>query len=103
MFQLGKTIISEEIINKDFVCNLSACKGACCIDGDAGAPLTVEEADTLNDIYPKIKPYLRPEGIAAIEKQGTSVVNFGELETPLINDADCAYVIFDEKNIGDLL
>ena len=98
MFQLGKTIISEEIINKDFVCNLSACKGACCIDGDAGAPLTVEEADTLNDIYPKIKPYLRPEGIAAIENQGTSVVNFGELETPLINDADCAYVIFDEKN-----
>tara|TARA_R110002012_G_scaffold83533_4_gene210161 strand:+ start:1229 stop:1801 length:573 start_codon:yes stop_codon:yes gene_type:complete len=97
MFQLGKTIISEDIINKDFVCNLSACKGACCIDGDAGAPLTVEEADILEDIYPKIKSYLRPEGIKAIETQGTSVLNFGELETPLINNADCAYVIFDEK------
>ncbi|WP_375238491.1 DUF3109 family protein [Aurantibacter sp.] len=98
MFQIGKTIVSEEIIENDFMCNLSACKGACCINGDAGAPLTVEEADILNDIYPKIKSYLRPEGITAIESQGTSVLNFGELETPLINNADCAYVIFDEKN-----
>ena len=47
MFQMGKTIISEEIIEKDFVCNLSACKGACCVDGDAGAPLEKEEIDIL--------------------------------------------------------
>ena len=67
MFQIGKTIVSEDIIEKDFMCNLSACKGACCIDGDAGAPLTVEEADILEEIYPKVKPYLRPEGIEAIE------------------------------------
>ena len=97
MFQIGKTIVSEEIIDNDFVCNLSSCKGACCVDGDAGAPLTVEEADILEDIYPIIKPYLRPEGIAAIEAQGTSVISSGEIETPLINNADCAYVIFDEK------
>ncbi len=97
MFQIGKTIVSEEIIENDFMCNLSACKGACCINGDAGAPLTVEEADILEDIYPVVKPYLRPEGIAAIEAQGTSVINSGEIETPLINNADCAYVIFDEK------
>lgn len=99
MFQLGKTIVSEDIIEKDFVCNLSACKGACCIDGDAGAPLSKEEANILEDIYPKVKPYLRPEGIKAIEKLGTSTVNeWDEIETPLINNADCAYVIFDEKN-----
>ncbi len=98
MFQLGKTIVSEEIIEKDFVCNLSACKGACCVDGDAGAPLTKEEAVILEDIYPKVKPFLRQEGINEIEAQGTSVIgDFGELETPLINGADCAYVIFDEK------
>ena len=53
MFQLGKTIVSEAIIEKDFMCNLSACKGACCIDGDAGAPLTKDEAQILEDIYPK--------------------------------------------------
>lgn len=98
MFQLGKTIVSEDIIDKDFVCNLSACKGACCVDGDAGAPLDKEEAAILDKIYSKVKPFLRKEGIAEIEKQGAWVTNeWGELETPLINGADCAYVIFDEK------
>ncbi|OUS01397.1 hypothetical protein A9Q86_06320 [Flavobacteriales bacterium 33_180_T64] len=99
MFQLGKTIVSEAIIEKDFVCNLSACKGACCIDGDAGAPLDAEEVQILKDIYPNVKPFLRQEGIKVIEQQGTSVVtDFGDFETPLINGADCAYVIFDDKN-----
>ena len=98
MFQLGKTIVSEDIIEKDFVCNLSACKGACCIDGDAGAPLSKDEADILDIIYPKVKPFLRQEGIKAIETQGTSITTaFDDLETPLINGADCAYVIFDEN------
>ena len=98
MFQLGKTIVSEEIIKKDFVCNLEACKGACCIDGDAGAPLNEHEAKILQDIYLKVKPFLRPEGIKAIEEQGIFITTEdGELETPLINGADCAYVIFDDK------
>lgn len=98
MFQLGKTIISEDIIEKEFVCNLSACKGACCIEGDAGAPLLKEEVTILDNIYDKVKPFLRKEGIDAIEAQGTSIVSdFGDLETPLVNDAECAYVIFDEK------
>ncbi|MDG5490822.1 DUF3109 family protein [Psychroserpens sp. SPM9] len=98
MFQLGKTIVSEDIIEKDFVCNLSACKGACCIDGDAGAPLDADEVEKLKTIYPKVKPFLRQEGIDAIEKQGTHITtDFGDFETPLINGADCAYVIFDDK------
>lgn len=98
MFQLGKTIVSEDIIKKDFVCNLSACKGACCIDGDAGAPLELEETKILEAIYPKVKPFLRKEGIAAIEAQGKFTTNdFGEHETTLIDGADCAYVFFDKK------
>ncbi len=98
MFQLGKTIVSESIIEKDFLCNLSACKGACCINGDAGAPLDSEEIKILKDIYPKVKPFLRKEGIAVIESQGTHITSaFGDFETPLINGADCAYVIFDDK------
>ena len=98
MFQLGKTIVSEDIIEKDFVCNLSACKGACCVDGDAGAPLSEEEVKILDDIYPKVKPFLRKEGIEVIEAQGTSVKTvYDELETPLINGAECAYVTFDDK------
>ena len=60
MFQLGKTIVSEDIIEKEFVCNLASCKGACCIEGEAGAPLIEEEVLILKNIYPKVKPYLRP-------------------------------------------
>ncbi|MFY0712353.1 DUF3109 family protein [Seonamhaeicola sp. NFXS20] len=101
MFQLGKTIVSEDILKKDFVCNLSACKGACCIDGDAGAPLDKDETQILEDIYPKVKPFLRKEGIDAIERQGAYITTEdGELETPLINNADCAYVIFDENDVA---
>lgn len=98
MFQLGKTIVSEDIFDNDFVCNLSACKGACCIDGDAGAPLEEEELETLKAVYPKVKPLLRPEGIKAIEEQGEYIkTEFGDYETPLIDGADCAYVIFDKN------
>jgi hypothetical protein len=61
MFQLGKTIVSEDILSKDFVCNLTACKGACCVNGDAGAPLSLEETTILEGIYPKVKPFLRKQ------------------------------------------
>ncbi|UOX34640.1 DUF3109 family protein [Flavobacterium sediminilitoris] len=98
MFQLNKTIVSEEILEKEFVCNLSACKGACCIDGDAGAPLDKSETEILKEIYPKVKPFLRPEGIEAIEAQGAFITTEdGEFETTLIEGKDCAYVIFDGK------
>ena len=59
MFQLGKTIVSEDLIEKDFVCNLSQCKGECCVSGVAGAPLEKEEVLILKEIYPTLKPFLR--------------------------------------------
>jgi hypothetical protein len=101
MFQLGKTLVSEEIIEKDFVCNLTACKGACCVDGDAGAPLEENETQILKDIYHKVKPFLRQEGIEAIEEQGQFVIGEdGEWETPLIGKQECVYTVFDEKGIA---
>lgn len=101
MFQLGKTIVSEDIIEKDFMCHFSACKGACCVDGDAGAPLEEEEVKILQKIYPKIKPFLRPEGIKVIEEQGVFVtLEDGELETPLVSNANCAYVNFDNRGVA---
>lgn len=101
MFQLGKTIVSEDIIEKDFMCNLSACKGACCVGGDAGAPLEEEEVKILQKMYPKIKPFLRPEGIKVIEEQGVFVtLEDGELETPLVNNENCAYVSFDNRGVA---
>jgi hypothetical protein len=59
---IRKTIVSEDILSKDFVCNLTACKGACCVNGDA-APLSLEETTILEGIYPKVKPFLRKQGI----------------------------------------
>lgn len=98
MFQLGKTIVSEEIIENDFVCNLTACKGACCVQGEAGAPLDTAETEILEKEYSKIKPYLREEGIAAIEAQGTFIKgDDGDWETPLVNGKECAYTIFSEN------
>jgi len=95
MFQLGKTIVSEDLLEKEFVCNLGACKGACCIEGEAGAPVTKEETFILEEIYTKVKPFLRLEGIAAIEEQGTYIITTqNELETPLVNGKECAYVTF---------
>ena len=101
MFQLGKTIVSEDLIEKDFVCNLSKCKGECCVSGVAGAPLEKSEVYLLQEIYPKVKSFLRKEGISAIEQQGTSIkTNLGELETPLVNNSECAYLIFNENKIA---
>ncbi|WP_047418127.1 DUF3109 family protein [Cellulophaga sp. Hel_I_12] len=100
MFQIGKALVSEEIIEKEFVCNLSACKGACCVDGDAGAPLEEKETEILVDIYQKVKPFLRAEGIAVIEDEGAFVKGEdGEWETPLVNGSECAYVVFSEDGI----
>jgi len=101
MFQLGKTIVSEDLIEKGFVCNLGACKGECCIAGEAGAPVTEEETHILKEIYPKVKPFLRPEGIVAIEAQGTHITSdLSELETPLVDGKECAYISFSENGIA---
>lgn len=97
MFQIGKTLISEEILENAFVCDLNACKGACCVEGSSGAPLEKEELGTLESIYPDIKPYLREEGIRAIEAQGTFVKGSdGEWETPLVDNKECAYTVFED-------
>lgn len=98
MIQIDDKLISEDLFSEEFVCNLAKCKGICCVEGDAGAPLDENETKILDEIYPKIKSYLRPEGIQAIEEQGTYTLDFeGDLVTPLVNNAECAYVIFDEK------
>lgn len=101
MFQLGKTIISEAILDEQFVCNIDACKGECCVAGEAGAPVTKEETIILGEIYPKIKGYLRKAGMEAIEKQGVYTTNpIGDFETTLVNGKECAYATFDSNQIA---
>lgn len=94
-------LISDEVIQEQFLCQLDACKGACCWEGDMGAPLEDEEMSTLIQIYDDIKPFLRPEGIKAIEEQGLFVKqDVNEYGTTLINDRDCAYLTFEENGIA---
>ncbi len=96
MLQIKDTLVSDDVVHKHFVCDLAKCKGACCVKGDAGAPLTAEEVKLLPGIIEQIKPYLRPEGVSAIESQGTHVIDEeNETVTPLVNNEECAYVIFD--------
>ncbi len=101
MIAIQEALVSEDLLEKEFVCDLSRCKGACCVEGDAGAPLNLEEVDILQKIYQDVKPFLREEGQKAIEEQGTAVQDpsDGEWVTPLVNGAECAYVIFDEKGV----
>jgi hypothetical protein len=97
MIAIGETLVSEDLLKKKFVCELSACKGECCIAGDSGAPLNQDELQTLVDVYDKVKPYMSPEGIAAVEKQGHYLVDSdNDYVTPLVDgDKECAYVYFD--------
>lgn len=99
MISIGKSLVSAELLSEQFVCDLQKCKGACCVEGDAGAPLEKEEVAILAQEYPRFKSYLRPEGIKAVEAEGTHVIDPTDDEpvTPLVNGAECAYVVFDEK------
>ncbi len=101
MIQFENTLLSEDLFEKHFTCDLNACKGACCVEGDAGAPLEKEEIEQLKKLYSKIKPYLRKEGIKAIKQQGVYTIDDeGDYVTPLIDNKECAYVVFDEKGIA---
>jgi hypothetical protein len=95
-------LISDDIVEKQFVCDLAKCKGGCCEDGDAGAPLDDEELQTVLDSYEKIKPYLTPNAIKEIEKKGKYVYNkeFGWVTPTLDNDNEiCVYGYRDAKGI----
>lgn len=92
MIEIDDKIVSADLLRECFACDLTACKGACCVEGNAGAPLEMDEVDTLEREYEAYKPYMTPEGIAAIERQGFMVIDEeGDYTTPLVDDAECAY------------
>lgn len=102
MIVIDDKILSDDIIDEKFVCDLNACKGECCVAGDFGAPLDKSELEILDKIYDKVKPYLTPEGIATIEKQGKYVYEKENKEwcTPLMEKrGGCAWLTRDDKGI----
>ncbi len=100
MIAIENVLVSDLVAQEQFVCDLTKCKGGCCEDGDAGAPLTKEELDILNEVYETVKPYLTPEGIRVIEKNGRYNYDrdFGWV-TPAIDGGLCAYGSRDENGI----
>ena len=96
MIQVEDKIISMDVFEKQFICDLNACKGACCVEGDSGAPVLKEEERILDEIYEKVKPYMRKEGVVEIENKGVAVYDSdGELTTPLVDNRECAFVTFE--------
>jgi hypothetical protein len=97
---IDNVLVSDDVVEARFVCDLHKCKGGCCEDGDAGAPLEKEEKKILEENFEAIKPYLTREGLAEIERQGCYVydVEFGWV-TPTVGGTICAYGIRDNKGI----
>ncbi|MBD0280378.1 MAG: DUF3109 family protein [Flavisolibacter sp.] len=100
MIAIDNILVSDDVVEAQFVCDLHKCKGGCCEDGDAGAPLEREELKELEKNYDAIKPYLTPEGIAEIKQQGKYLYDreFGWV-TPTINGGICAYGFRDKQGI----
>src|SRR3954462_3521512 len=100
MIAIDNVLVSDQVVEDQFVCDLTKCKGGCCEDGDAGAPLETEELKHLNDFYQHFKDYMTPEGIREIEKIGKYVYDkeFGWV-TPTVNSKICAYGYRDKQGI----
>ncbi|MDB5227561.1 MAG: hypothetical protein JWN78_1754 [Bacteroidota bacterium] len=103
MILIDDILVSDDVVKKQFVCNLTKCKGVCCVEGDSGAPVEEAETKILTEIFPAIRKYLTPEGVKAIEKQGAFVDEpddeYTAYATPLINGAACAYVNYEKDGV----
>lgn len=105
MVVIDNILISDDVIEKKFVCDLNKCKGGCCEVGDAGAPLTDEELDMVTEVYEKVKPYLTEASIQEIERKGKYVHNqeFGWVTPTLGSDKEiCVYGVRDEKGSSNV-
>ncbi|MCF8460503.1 MAG: DUF3109 family protein [Flavobacteriales bacterium] len=100
MLAIQNTLVSLDLLERHFVCDLNACKGACCVKGDAGAPLTDEEINLLEEIIDDILPYLDEEGKAMIAKKGVFEIDVdGDKGTSLLENGRCAYALVDASGL----
>ena len=98
MIQINDVVISLDVFREKFLCNLDACKGECCIEGDAGAPVALDEVEKLEEVLPVIWDELSPEARAVIDKQGVVYTDEeGDLVTSIVNHKDCVFTCYDEK------
>lgn len=100
MIAIDHVLVSDQVLSEQFVCDLHKCKGACCVDGDAGAPLDRKELKNIDEVFNEVLPYLGEESKAEIDRQGRYVYDreFGWV-TPTINSRICVYGIMDKDGI----
>ena len=98
MLQIDDVVVSFDVLREKFLCNLDACKGECCIEGDAGAPVEFEEVEKLEEVLPVIWDELSPEARAVIDAQGVVYTDEeGDLVTSIVNNKDCVFTCYDGK------
>jgi hypothetical protein len=98
MLQIGKTIVSLDILDQEFCCDIRHCRGTCCVEGDSGAPVTSEEVKQIKELYPQYEEYLSERNRSEIERQGFSVIDSdGDLVTPLAGNNECVYTFTDDE------
>ena len=98
MIQIDNVVVSFDVFREKFLCTLDACKGECCIEGDAGAPVELEEVAKLEEALPAIWDELSPEARKVIEEQGVVYTDQeGDLVTSIVNNKDCVFTCYDEK------
>lgn len=100
MVEIGRAILSDDIFETHFCCDITKCKGACCIEGDSGAPLTDEEAILIEQEYDAFSDLLPEKHKREVEKQGHSLIDYdGDLVTPLVDDRQCVYSYYNKQGI----
>lgn len=98
MFHIGNTIVSLDVLEKEFCCDLDVCKGCCCIEGDAGAPLTIEEEEKIRQLLPLLLPEMRKKSRQVVEEKGISYFDpTGERVTQIIDGKDCVFARTDKN------
>lgn len=101
MIRIGSTLLSEDLFDEHFACDLGACKGACCVQGDSGAPLTQRELGQLEQVWDEVQPYLPAKGVQAVKEQGLAIRDDdNDLVTPLVEGKECAFTVFDENGMA---
>ena len=98
MIQIDDTLVSLDVIERHFLCDLAHCKGECCVEGDAGAPLEEEEFHKLREILPEIWNDLSPKAQEVINKQGVGYIDEdGDIVTSIVDGKDCVFTCYDDK------
>ena len=100
MFVIGDTVVSDDLAQKQFVCDLTRCKGACCVEGDLGAPLQADELAIITDMATKVRPYMSAAGKAAVDAQGPYIKDYeGDYSTPTVDGKECAYAYYEATGV----